>query len=443
VRRFRPHLSERYFHFFGHGLFVHPAQDPEAPVDVELTWADMPAGWSLANSFGAGEARQRISTKLDDILSAIYVGGDFRLHRAVVDDRPVQVAVRGEWKFEDGALVDLVQKLVHEERTFWNDHEIPYYLVTLIPDGGRGSRGGTGVFNAFSAVSTTESTLDGGIDLLFAHELFHTWNGRKIRLAGHEKLGYWFTEGFTNYYGRLLALRAGALSLERYVEDLDREIERYMLSRVRNEPNERLREAFWSDEGWHMLPYQRGDLLAHNWNAAIRAATGGRASLDDVMRDLLAAARDHGARATVEDIDGLVRKHLPAGILGEVRRYVDDGQTIAPSEGALGPCARLERIDVTEFELGFDRASIEAHVVRGVVRGSAAERAGLRDGQKLRGVRAWLGDTSRDVQLDIEDARGRRSIVYAPHGKKQAVPQWRLDAAAVARDRAACLSWFR
>jgi predicted metalloprotease with PDZ domain len=192
-----------------------------------------------------------------------------------------------------------------------------------------------------------------------------------------------------------------------------------------------------------MLPYQRGDLLAHNWNAAIRAATGGRASLDDVMRDALAAARGPAARATVEDIDGLVRKHLPAGILGDVRRYVDAGQTITPSEGALGPCVRMERVEMQEFELGFDRASLEAHVVRGVVRGSAAERAGLRDGQKVRGGSVWFGDLSRDARIDIEDAGGRRSIVYSPRGPKEMVPQYRLDAAAVARDRAACLAWFR
>jgi|HubBroStandDraft_6_1064221.scaffolds.fasta_scaffold185230_3 hypothetical protein len=55
----------------------------------------------------------------------------------------------------------------------------------------------------------------------------------------------------------------------------------------------------------------------------------------------------------------------------------------------------------------------------------------------------WHGDTSKKARLDVEDAGGKRLVVeYLPVGGKLVVPQYRLDAAAVARDRPACLAWF-
>ena len=54
---------------------------------------------------------------------------------------------------------------------------------------------------------------------LFAHEHFHSWTGGKIRNNEQEELNYWWTEGFTEYYSRVLALRSGGLSIEEFIND--------------------------------------------------------------------------------------------------------------------------------------------------------------------------------------------------------------------------------
>ncbi|MCJ7617326.1 MAG: hypothetical protein MUO43_12405 [Desulfobacterales bacterium] len=63
---------------------------------------------------------------------------------------------------------------------------------------------------------------------LFAHELFHTWNTGKLGVRQNpEQLIYWFSEGFTGYYARLLLLRAGLITIEEYVSDYNDKLIRY------------------------------------------------------------------------------------------------------------------------------------------------------------------------------------------------------------------------
>ena len=55
--------------------------------------------------------------------------------------------------------------------------------------------------------------------MYFAHEHFHTWVGGKIRNDKQEELNYWWSEGFTDYYSRVLALRSGGLSIEKFIDE--------------------------------------------------------------------------------------------------------------------------------------------------------------------------------------------------------------------------------
>ena len=65
--------------------------------------------------------------------------------------------------------------------------------------------------------------------LLLPHEFFHSWNGKARRPAGLVTGGYekpmkddllWVYEGLTNYYGELLAARAGLISPEEWFDEI-------------------------------------------------------------------------------------------------------------------------------------------------------------------------------------------------------------------------------
>ena len=62
-----------------------------------------------------------------------------------------------------------------------------------------------------------------------AHEFFHAWNAERIRPRSLEPFDFtdanilgdlWLAEGFTNYYGKLVTIRAGLRSLSGMLQEL-------------------------------------------------------------------------------------------------------------------------------------------------------------------------------------------------------------------------------
>jgi predicted metalloprotease with PDZ domain len=70
---------------------------------------------------------------------------------------------------------------------------------------------------------------------LVSHEFFHVWNVKRLRPielgpfdyeSENYTRGLWFAEGFTEYYGALMAVRAGVTTREEYFTALSNEIEK-------------------------------------------------------------------------------------------------------------------------------------------------------------------------------------------------------------------------
>ena len=280
--------------------------------------------------------------------------------------------------------------------------------------------------------------LDFGFRYVLAHELFHTWNAGEIRSDGL----YWFSEGFTDYYARLLLLRAGLISTDEYARDVNRVGREYAQSPARNRPGDEATRGFYAGSDLSRLPYQQGMLLAARWNAQIRTATNGRFSLDDALRDLRRSARAADAPVTASDVTGAVLKYAPhADPLGDVRRVVAQGGTLDPEPGALGPGFALRLARIAPFEAGFDaRATLDTRVVSGVKPNSHAFWAGLRDGQEVLGCAPWTpGDANGRIVLTVRDAGGSRDIEWTPAGDPVPVPQFVRVKSVSDAD---CRAWF-
>jgi len=138
---------------------------------------------------------------------------------------------------------------------------------------------------------------------LLAHEFVHSWNGKYRRPAGLATANYqepmigdllWVYEGLTSYYGEVLAVRAGLVTPEQF---------RDRLALVYAQMDHRSGRAWrplqdtataaqllytasdrWVSERRATDYYDEGRLLWLEVDAAIRARTGGRRSLDDFAR---------------------------------------------------------------------------------------------------------------------------------------------------------------
>jgi predicted metalloprotease with PDZ domain len=159
---------------------------------------------------------------------------------------------------------------------------------------------------------------------LVSHEYFHAWNVKRIRpqafvpydLAreNYTRL-LWAFEGFTAYYDDLMLARAGLLSQAQYLEALSRNISTVMQrsSRLKQSLAESSFDAwikyYRQDENAPnsvVSYYQKGALVALALDLAIRGESGGRRSLDDVMRWLWRQWRLAGAAYRGIGEDGIV-----------------------------------------------------------------------------------------------------------------------------------------
>jgi len=433
---FRPALRAGFFHFIGTTVWAYPAQYG-GPVAISLHWK-LPAGWAFCDSLGAGQADQHFAGTLEHFLETVYVGGDFRVLTVQSGGRPVTVALRGKWKFSDGDFAALVARTVAAERDFWRDSDFPSYLVTLLPaeQGSGGDEGGVELTHSVALFQSPGRPLDSGMKHVLAHELFHEWNADRMRAGGAPLL--WFSEGFTDYYARLLLLRAGLISLDDMVRDTNALLREYAQSPCRNKKGGEAAGGFYSGTALAKLPYQQGALLAAHWNAAVRTATHGGHSLDDVMRDLRAGP----APVSAESIAAALGRYGVPDAAADVGRVIEEGGTIAPDPAGLGPGFTLKTRRVAPFELGFDGpATFARQSVVGVKRGSRAYGAGLRDGQEIVSCAPFtVGDPDQRLSLTVREIGGTRAIEFMPAGDDQFVPQYARDKKAA--DDRACLAWL-
>ncbi|GAB3822803.1 PDZ domain-containing protein [Pontibacter rugosus] len=155
-----------------------------------------------------------------------------------------------------------------------------------------------------------------------SHELFHTWNIKKIRpkemmpynLAqeNYFKTGY-VAEGITTYYGDYMLARSGFFSAEAYLEELNTTLQRYFADYSRN--NLSVADSsfdLWLDGYKPGIPdrkvsiYIKGALTALLLDLQLRKVTSNKASLDVVMRELWERYGKKGIGYTEQDYAQLI-----------------------------------------------------------------------------------------------------------------------------------------
>jgi predicted metalloprotease with PDZ domain len=259
--------------------------------------------------------------------------------------------------------------------------------------------------------------------------MFHNWCGRGTPVREPEELTYWFSEGFTDFFTRRLLLRAGLTTREEYAASLELRLREYLQSPRRNCSNEDIRTGFWKDPETNEMPYRRGDLVAARLDCAIRARSGGRQSLDDFLREAVELGRRR-QELDVETLLARIERWTDARLARELRAVVVEGATLELPSDTFAPCLAIEPESVPRYELGFDlEATSKTGVITGLVPGSAAERAGLAEGQKLSAF-ADMRRARQPVHVTVIVDGARKDISYLPQGPAELLPHVRVAAEA-------------
>ncbi|HEX5705337.1 MAG TPA: hypothetical protein VFX97_19210 [Pyrinomonadaceae bacterium] len=442
-----PVLRPRYFYVMGQALWVYPDMPESTPLRLSLHWKNIPEGWALINSFGAGQPRQKVNVTLNDFRRGTFLAGEYRIKRFMVNRQPVYAVTRGSFGFSDEEFNDTVEQLMQFTRDLWSSHDFPHYYVVLLPtDESVRIHAGEGRTNSFSLYLSKDLTTLSEHRRTLAHELFHAWNPQ--RLGDFEVIGgvederlYWFSEGFTDYYASVILLRAGLISLEDYLAGYNTLTKEYYTSPIRLlTAAEMVRKRQTSYEVDRLF-YKRGALLAHYWDNAIRSRTNNKRSLDDVMRSLLKSAKARDVSLSHKRIADALRPYLGEKGASDIEKYIDRGELL-PAENFFGTCAIAEVINYHPWDMGFDVETFaKSRVISGVVPNSNAYRAGLRDGQKwVSGGFVW-GDPTRLTKLTVIEGDTQKVVQFYPAAIEAIrLPQYKLKQGLSAEERAQCLS---
>lgn len=331
----------------------------------------------------------------------------------------------GEPPFDPRPLMQWTGRLHAWMSGFFGDETEPPYRVILRSN--PVNPGGGVAMNQSFAVGYGPETTAESLKAILGHEMVHTWSAM-------EALGKWFSEGNAVYYQALLPWRAGMITTGQYLENLNRHAARYYLNPMRHTPEDEVLPRFWEDTRIRVLPYDRGAMYFAVLDGKVRKASGGRHSIDDLIRTM-AAHRRADRPVTLDTWLDLLREHL--GEAGPaVHRAMMAGELMLPEPDGFGPCFRRVTRRIRAFDMGYDLAAHGAdsgvggkgdRIVRGLKPGSEAEKAGVRDGDRILsgGPSDKLQlDVNRTVTLELERAGRKFEVTYLPRGEAMDAYQW-------------------
>ena len=255
--------------------------------------------------------------------------------------------------------------------------------------------------------------------------MLHTFVGGLDSPSGEQSS--WYSEGLAVYYARLLALRAGQITPAQFLADLNTTAGRYYTDALIHTPNEQIAPNFWADTRIRVLPYDRGSMYFAVVDGELRAASHGKTTLDDLLLAML-DRRHRGLQLEQSDWVNLIREHLGEKGSAEFGAMLS-GATMVPQSQDFGPCfARTEKL-LRRYQLGFEpKALIEpTRIVRGLISGSAADKAGVRNGDEItRPVPQDLLQGQQDGVLTLELMRDGKpfEVSYVPRDGTAEAYQW-------------------
>ncbi len=249
-----------------------------------------------------------------------------------------------------------------------------------------------------------------------AHEIFHLWNVKRLRPADMVPYTYdrwmptpwlWVSEGITDYYADVALVRAGVIDSTEFLA-----LTAGKMQNVADVPVVSLEDASLSawigvTDGTGYIYYPKGSLAGMLLDIRIRAATGNRKSLDDVMRSVYRSTYEKGRGFTAKDWWGAVTEAAGGVSFDEFDARYIDGREPFPYATDFAMAGLTAVVDSNRVaRLGIQSSSDSTTVVLAVTPGSAYAEAGGLAGDEL----VTVGD------FDASDVRAGPSSSAARYG---------------------------
>ena len=405
-------------------------------------------GWSVATGLPAQKTNKQgfgtySAANYDELVDCPVELGAFWSGTFTACGVPHRFVVAGALPGFDGARLLLdTKKICEEEIRFWHEKSLPkkkppfanyLFMLNALDDGygGLEHRNSTALIcNRKDLPRVGEPKVSEGYTTLrglISHEYFHTWNVKRLRPSEFTSYDYtqenhtellWFFEGFTSYYDDLLLRRAGLLDSAGYLKLLNKTINQVMqtpgtkVQSVAQASFDAWVKYYRQDENTPnstVSYYTKGSLVALCFDLTLR--TGGHTTLDDVMRALW--LRCKAGPMTEADFAAVLQDLGKRSLTTDLKNWVH-GKTELPLRELLTLHGVAVHDDPAQLaqRLGLRVSETNTLVVKTVLSGGAAEKAGFAVGDE------WLGIETIKPQSAWRMQRLDDLLLYAGIAKK-------------------------
>lgn len=325
------------FAFFnGTNLFLYPeGQSTDYASTVVVHTA--PA-WRIATGMSQTAPATFAPTNYHDLVDMPFMVGHFDMDSVQISGKWVRFAsypVDAVPNSGRRMVLDQLSKIIPREAAVFG--EIPWnsYTVMQVADSEFAPGSASGLEHQNSHLDILSPLVLGNPVLasLYAHEIFHSWNVKRMRPADMVPYRYdreqptpllWISEGITDYYADIAEVRGGLTTADEFYATTTGKIEE-----VSSEPPTSLEDASLTTwvkpvDGSQDIYYPKGSLAGLLLDIMIRDASDNQRSLDTVMREIYNNTYKRGLGFTNDEWWAAVSRAAGGRSFAEfAKRYVD------------------------------------------------------------------------------------------------------------------------
>jgi predicted metalloprotease with PDZ domain len=230
-------IDPSHAHFNMPATFLWVVGQDKRPIKIEFNDLDK-NGWKVATQLKNEGANIYSAPNMQYMMDSPTELSAYKISSWDVDNNgkkeKINLAIHSD---DDQSVIDAfakqIQRMVLEEKAVFG--ELPAYdygEYTFLDDvyptnsgDGMEHRNSTCIVHPAAKVAGNELRLLG----TYSHEYFHSWNVKRIRPKSLEPFNFehadmsselWFAEGFTQYYGEMLLVRAGFHNVDDYTHTI-------------------------------------------------------------------------------------------------------------------------------------------------------------------------------------------------------------------------------
>lgn len=425
-------LNYEHAFFTPAALLMFPKGWLNAPSTVRIK----PYGnWKVATGLRRVEGKENTfrAENFDILYDAPFEISDFKEKKFEVLGKDHRYVVTGEGNYDLDRLADDTEKIIKESYEIFG--ELPYedYLLILNLRGGGGLEHLNSTALQWNRWGFKPETSYTAFLNLVAHEFFHLYNVKRIRPDtlgpfDYENENYtrllWVAEGATSHYEYVLMRRADLVSAKdvlkskaKIIESLEKQPGRFETS-LEDASFDAWIKYYRRDENAvnnQISYYSKGELVSFLLDIEILAASGGRRSLDDVMRYLYDEFYKKGKNFTPADYQRISEMMAGRSLDPFFERYVRGTEEI-DYDATLNKIGLKLVKKVAASETGFLGANLSDSSGRlkitSVPAGSPAYTAGLNADDEILAVDGYRADRESFLEKYIKEQKAGEKVVF-------------------------------